>query len=341
MKLKNFQSVIFLGLAAAGMFLVECALFHFPFAIGLDVLWLVWFTFVIGAIVVLSLQQSFSLELSAHEILSLSCAMGFGVFPMVSALRHFLGFDHLQPPYPAIIEVVITVLVALLVASLKRIRREGYKNLFCATKELWIFAIGALLLFAAYNLQQFHYGADGSIVTHGLFGVDIPFLVGEVHGIQDFGSLRDLHQMGQPWHYHDWTYQLLALPSRDRTLPDLAFAAPLVGYTMLAFSIFTIALRLTSSKYLSYLAVALWFLMSGLESGELSSYALSPSFVFGSMIFVNVLLALDLHLKTKERKKQWIFSGILLYLLIDLSQTKLSSYLMIMGGMGLLGLMKF
>jgi hypothetical protein len=338
---KPTRLTIFLGLAATGIFLAECALFHFPFGTGLDVLLLVWLTFVIGAIVVLSLQHSFSLELGAHEILSLGCAMGFGVFPMLLGIRHVFGFDHLESPYPAIIDGVITALLVFLLVKIKRIPKEEYKKLFYAINNVWIFAIGALLLFAAYNLQQFHYGADGSIVTHGLFGVDIPFLAGEVHGIRDFGTLRDLHQMGQPWQYHDWTYQLLALLPRDRTLGDLAFVAPLVGYTMLALSIFTLSLRLTSNKYISYVAVALWFFVSGLESGELSSCALSPSFVFGSMIFLNALLVLDLRLKAKERNKQWIFSAILLFLLIELSQTKLSSYLMIMGAMGLLGLIKF
>ena len=59
------------------------------------------------------------------------------------------------------------------------------------------------------------------------------------------------------------------------------------------------------------------------------------------MIFLNILLALDLFLKTKDRNKQWIFSAMLLYLLIELSETKLSSYLMVLcaGAMGLLGLM--
>ncbi len=336
---RNALWTMVLGVAAAGIFLAECALFHFPFATGLDVLWLVWFIFVIGAIVVLSLRQFFSLELSAHEILSLSCALGFGVFPTLLTLRHVFGFDHLQPPSPAIIDGVFAALIAILVTSLRRAPREEHERLFIGIKEVCIFTIGALLLFAAYNLQQFHYGGDGSIITRGLFGVDIPFLAGEVHGIRDFGILRDLHQMAQPWQYHDWTYQLLALLPRDRTLSDLALAAPLVGYTMLALSISALTFRLTSNKYLSYLSVALWFLISGLGAGELSSYALSPSFVFGSMIVVNIVLALDLRLKAKDPKKQWVFSAILLVLLIELSQTKLSSFLVIMCGMGILGLL--
>ena len=52
------------------------------------------------------------------------------------------------------------------------------------------------------------------------------------------------------------------------------------------------------------------------------------------MIFLNVLLALYLIFKTKEQTKQWIFA-MLLYLLIELSETKLSSYLALCAGMGL------
>ena len=63
---------------------------------------------------------------------------------------------------------------------------------------------------------------------------------------------------------------------------------------MLALSIFTLAFRLTRSKYIAYIAVGAWFLVSSLEGGELNSYTLSPSFVFGSMIFLNALIVLDL-----------------------------------------------
>ncbi len=341
---KPTRLTIILGLVAVGIFIAECALFHFPFATGLDVLLLVWFTVVIGLIVVLSLKESFSLELSAHGILSLGCALGFGVFPGLLSLRHVFGFDHLESPFPTIIDGVIAALVALLLTTLKRTPRVEYKKLFIATNDLWIFAIGALVLFAAYNLQQFHYSADGSIITRGLFGVDIPFLAGEVHGIRNFGTLRDLHQMGQPWQYHDWTYQLLALLPRDRTLGDLAFAAPLVGYVMLALSIFTLSLRLTGSKHISYVAVALCFLVSGLEGGELSSYALSPSFVFGSMIAINILLVFDLRIKAARkkdvnRKTILMLSGMFAMLLLELSQTKLSTYLIVTGAFLLLGFM--
>jgi hypothetical protein len=328
-----------LGFAAVGMFLAECVLFHFPFASGLDVLFLTWVTALIGVSLVLVIQYYSALELKPPEILSLGCAVGFGVVPVVSGLLHWVGVGKIAPQ-SAIMSIMVFIGVTV-PFNLIRKYGVGFDKQLRTFKVVWIFAIGALLLFAAYNLQQFHYAADGSIVTHGLFGVDIPFLAGEVHGIRDFGTLRDLHQMGQQWQYHDWTYQLLALLPRDRTVPDLAFAAPLVGYVMLALSIYTLSLRLTSSKLISYAAVALWFLVSGLEGGELSSYALSPSFVFGSMISLNILLVFDLRVKGKERQTQWVFSAILLFLLIVLSQTKLSSFLVLCAGIGVIGLIKF
>ncbi len=336
---KPTRLTIFLGLVAAGMFFAESALFHFPFATGIDVISLAALTIVPGMLVMFLLRQFFLIDLTAHEILSLGCAVGFGITPIFLGIMHSVGMVQMGSIQPFLVGIIVALLVFLIVLRQKFPFRLG--GLLYGFNRLWIFAIGILLLFAVYNLPQFHYGAEGSIITHGLFGVDIPFLAGEVHGIRDFGTLRDLHQMGQPWQYHDWTYQLLALLPRERTLPDLAFAAPLVGYAMLALSIFTLALRLTSNKFIAYIAVGAWFLVSGLQGGELSSYALSPSFVFGSMIFLNVLLALDLLLKTKERNKQWIFFAMLLYLLIELSETKLSSYLALCAGMGLLGLIKF
>jgi|GEM_PF-2086586 len=332
---KSVTALIALVLVAAGVFFAECAMFHFPFGSGLDVLWLVGMTLLPGALVVLVARQLFSLDLEAHQILSLGSAVGFGIPPVLLGTLHAFGMVHAETAFYIIrIAITITVLVLLITRKL----RLGFQGQLRAINDLWIFAIGALLFFAAYNLLQFNYGVDGSIITHGLFGIDLPFLAGEVYGIRDFGALRDLHQMGQPWHYHDWTYQLLALLPRARTLPALALAAPLVGYTLLAFSIFALVLRFTRSKYIAYISVSLWFLVSGLQGGEPSSYALSPSFVFGSMIFLNVLLAIDLRMKEPLRRNQWLFAALTLYFLIELSQTKISSFLVIAGGTGLFGL---
>ncbi len=332
---KDLRALVVLVPVAAGIFLAACAIFRFPFATGLDVLWLVGLTLLPGTLLVLLARQLFSLELAAPEILSLGSAVGFGIPPLLLGALHAIGISHPVTLYYIFRSAATVTVFTLLV---RRKLRLGFDGQLRAINDLWIFAIGALLFFALYNLSQFHYRLDGSLVTHGLFGVDLPFLAGQVHGLQDFGSLRDLHQLAQPWHYHDWTYQLLALLPRERTLPALALAAPLVGYALLAFSIFALVLRFTKSRYIAYVSVALWFLVSGLEGGEVSSYALSPSFVFGTMIFLNILLVLDLRAKEPRRKNQWFFSALLLYLFIQLSQTKLSSFLVIAGGLGLMGL---
>ncbi len=333
---RRVTTLIALVLGATGILLAECMIFHFPIGTGLDVLWIAGLTLLPGTFVVLILRQFFSLELAAHEILSLGAAVGFGIPTLLLWLLRHAGVPHAESIYYVLRSAItITVLALLLLRKL----RLGFEGQLRATNDLFIFTIGVLIFFAIYNLVQFHYGANGQIVTHGLFGVDLPFLAGEIHGIQDFGSLRDLHQLAQPWHYHDWTYKLLAMLPPARTLPDLAFTAPLVGYVLLALSVFAFVRRMTNSSYIAYTSTALWFLVGGLGSGELGSYALSLSFVFGSVIFLNVVLALDLWRTARARKTQWLFAGIIIFLLVELSQTKLTSYLVLVGGLGLIGLM--
>ena len=330
----RLSTLAVLIVVAAGALLAECAFFHFPFAVGWDVLWLTGLTLLPGTLVVLLLRYFFAIEIEAHEILSLGAAVGFGLPALLLWIFRDLGIQHPDAIYYIIrVGITVTVLVLLLLRKL----RLGFKGQLRAINDLFVLTIAALIFFAIYNLVQFHYGGDGSIVTRGLFGVDLPFLAGEIHGIQVFGSLRDLHQLAQPWHYHDWTYKLLALLPPERTLPDLAFAAPLVGYVLLAFSVFAYVQRITKSSYIAYISSALWFLVSGLGSGELGSYALSPSFVFGSIIILNVLLVLDLWRTARARNAQWVFFAILFYFLIELSQTKLSSYLVLVGALGIIG----
>ncbi|MHB8391538.1 MAG: hypothetical protein ACYDBH_18480, partial [Acidobacteriaceae bacterium] len=328
-------ALILLAAIACGTFLAGCAIFHFPASTGLDALWLVALTLLPGTLLLLILRQYLGLELEAHEILSLGAAIGFGFPPLVLGILHAIHIQHASTIY-YVIRSSITVIVLVLVVQRKV--RLGFPNQLLAINHLLVFAIGALLLLAAYNLVGFHFGQDGSIVTHGLFGVDLPFLAGEIHGIQNFGSLRDLHQLAQPWHYHDWTYQLLGLLPYARTLPDLAFASPLVGYALLALALYAFAHRMTRSTHVSYASVALWFLVSGLGPGEFTSYALSPSFVFGSILFLNVLLALDLRLAARATRAAWCFRILLFYLLLELSQTKLSTFLVLAGALLLLGI---
>ncbi|HEY3875475.1 MAG TPA: hypothetical protein VGM92_08350, partial [Candidatus Kapabacteria bacterium] len=270
----SFANIV-LGLSTLAIFFAECSLFHFPFAVGFDALLLVLMIVMPGIMLLCSFSQ---LDWSAVEKFSLSIALGFGIYPALLSFLHSAGLPVGGTVWGTL--AFISFCGFLYPKTQSRYFPEWWRM----WKLVLIFAVGSLLLLAAYNLQQFHYGSDGSIVTHGLFGVDIPFLAGEIHGIRNFGELRDLHQSALAWHYHDWTYQLLSLLAPNRTLPDLAFAVPLAGYALLAFSVYTLVLRLTKSSYLSFGSVLLWFLVSGIDGGELGSYALSPSFVFGSIL---------------------------------------------------------
>ncbi len=336
MFLNRISATLTLALGIAGLFLGECLLFHFPLGVGADALWLMGLTLLPGIIVVLLFRHGFGLELKVPEILSLGGAIGFGLPPFILGILHDVGITNGLTIYYFFRIAIALILFLLIVLPKLHFGLEGKVR---TINYFLLFAIGALFLFAASNLQGFQFQADGSILTRGLFGTDLPFLAGEIHGLRNFGTLQDLHQMAEPWHYHDWTYQLLALFPSSRTLPDLALAAPLVGYTLLSFSLFTLVLTLTKRSYVAIISVPMWFLAGGLGNGELLSYALSPSFVFGSMILLNVLLTLDLRTKEIDPRRQWVYIGILLCLLLELSQTKLSSAVVGIGALGLIAVL--
>jgi hypothetical protein len=321
---------------AIGIFLLECATFHYPVSTGIDVLWLAGLTILPGTLIVLIIAQYFRLSVTADEILMLGSVVGFGIPSFVLMVIHAVGVPHGTTVF-YVIRFSFTALGLGLILTRKI--TLGIAAQIRALNHLWVVLICVLLWLACYNLPNFHFTPNGSIVTHGLFGVDIPFLAGEVHGIQDYGTLRDLHQMAQPWHYHDATYQLLALLSKDLTIADLSFAAPLVGYTLLAYAIFVLLFHFTARKALAIAGASAWFLISSFTGTEQGSYALSPSFVFGSLIFGSALFVLDKWSKEISSRQRITWSLLLFYFLIELSQTKLSTFLAIEAAMVLLGLM--
>jgi hypothetical protein len=334
---KQFLLASFLlPVTAAVLFLIECDIFHFPISTGIDVLWLAGLTILPGTLIVLIIAQYFRLSVTADEILMLGSVVGFGIPSFVLMLIHAIGLPHGTTVFYVI---RFSFTAAGLGLILTRKITLGIADQIRALNRLWITLICVLLWFACYNLPNFHFTPNGNIVTHGLFGVDIPFLAGEVHGIQDYGTLRDLHQMAQPWHYHDATYQLLALLSKDHTIADLSFAAPLVGYTLLAYAIFVLLFHFTARKALAIAGASAWFLIGSFTGTEQGSYALSPSFVFGSLIFVTLFLVLDKWSKEISSTQKITWSLLLFYFFIELSQTKLSTFLVLIAAMSLLGLM--
>lgn len=316
--------------AAVVFFLLECDFFHFPFQSGFDALLLGGLILIPGFVFSNILRQQFHIELSGIEAFSLSSAFGFGFAAIAAHIFHTICWP--------IVAVYGILVIYLIVNSFLKKNGNQQISFFEVAKPLAFILLSTLIFFAAYNLHCFHYDANGAIVTRGLFGVDIPFLAGEIHGIQDFGSLRDLHQSAIAWNYHDWTYQLLALLSRKRTIADVALASPIVSYSLLAFSVFAVVFRFTKSKQIAYFSIAGWFLVSGLGGGELGSYALSPSFVFGSIIFLNAIFLFDILCNETRTRQRWIISAIFVFILFELSRTKLSSFLVLAVALGIAGL---
>src|SRR5579883_222298 len=326
----DLRTSLILAVVAVALFIFESQLFGYPLAVGVDAFVLAFVIFIPGFAATRLFKLSREISLGPFETISLSGAIGFGLASLFALLKWEYGF----PIRSLYIGFVVGSVIALAFPKGRKVWYPVAESL----PVLFISLIGVLCLLAISSLPNLRFLSDGAIQTRGLFGVDIPFLAGEIHGIRDFHALRDLHQSAQAWSYHDWTYQLLALLPRERTIDDVALASPIVGYTLLAVSIFALVLRLTKRKYTAGVSVIVWFVVSGLNGGELGSYALSPSFVYGSVLFLNALLVVDTLLKANKRQ-QWIYVVVLAFLLIVLLHTKLTSFLVLLIGLGLLGLL--
>jgi hypothetical protein len=327
---KDLVLAIALPVVAVLLFSFECFIFGFSGGVVLDAISIL---LMIAFGVALLAPYREKLNVRDNEVVAIGAAIGVTFFVWLDfAFASIFNSDRM--PLVGIISIWVGMGLTMYA------KRDKYRYAIesSSVKTYAQCLIGVLILFALYNLLQFHFGANRSIITRNLFGVDLPFLAGDIHGIRNFGSLRDLHQLAQPWHYHDAIYQLLSLLPQSRVLEDVAFAAPVIGYSLLAFAVFTLVNRFTASRYVAWISVVCWFFVNGLATGEMGSYALSPSFVFGSLIFVAILLVLDIRLKEVRRKQQIILSIILLYLLVELSQTKLSQFLVLDIGLSMVAL---
>ena len=327
---------LLLGTLAIAIFLTECWVFHFSFAVGLDALSLAALILLPGVLAVLLLKQFAGLAVNGHEVLSLGAPVGFGIMLL---LLNLLGTAVIGCGNIILIGIPVSSVMLFLLLNSRFALLDGL-TFRMELRDSLILLNSVLLFFAAFNLQQFHYRADGAILTRGLFGVDIPFLAGQVHGIRDFGALRDLNQNALSWHYHDAIYRLLALLPRGHTVDDIILAAPLVGYVLLAYSVFTIVLRLTQNNYsIAWLSVAAWFLAGSIPLSEIACAALSPSFVFGNVLLVNAIIIVDLLLLNRGKSHgKWTLVSTLFFLLIVLSTTKLSADLVLVLGALIFGL---
>jgi hypothetical protein len=261
---------------------------------------------------------------SHAESIALSAALGFIIAALVQWVALSVG---LRNPIP------LLIVAALAIVTLASTRAFSWAAVRIATlgKLLPFFMLVVLL----FNLHGFQYGADGSIVTRGLFGQDLPFLAGEIDGLRYLPHLGDLHQSAQSWSYHDATYRVLAMSDPSDTLDLLAWAFPLFGYTVLAFGVYALADRWLRNRFAAALAVIIWFFSASFWGSELTSYALSPSFIVGSALLLALLVALHEYLDRRESR----MAALVLLLLIALARFKLSTFLVVGPALGILALL--
>lgn len=313
----------------------ECLLFHFDLLVAVHALDLLTIVLVPGFVIAELLALRFELELDGHQVLSLGAGIGFAAAALLLSLVPFhFDFICLVLPFALLWRTDFNWMMKWM--GFGAVPRVPMKD---ALRTMLLLFIASLVYLAIYNLQGFHFTSDGGIVTRGLFGVDIPFLAGEVHGLREFGTLRDLHQSAQPWQYHDAIYKILAHFQARTTISDLAFAAPLAGYSLLGLSVFAVVLHAAGNRVVAWFAVLAFFIASGWAGLDASSYALSPSFVFGSVLLINILLVFDIAAQKTGRARTAML-GIALLLLIALAETKLTSLLVIAGAILLLACFK-
>lgn len=184
----------------------------------------------------------------------------------------------------------------------------------------------ATLFFLLFGLPWFHFAPNGSLLSYGYFGIDLPFLAGEAASIKHFGALRDLHQSGTVWYYHDLVYTLIAMVSRfsrSDIFVDLAFAFPIVGLSVLIAATRNSIELLTRSRSAAIFVTLLILLSSCLLASDQLPLLLSPSHLIGLALFISLLPALQ-NLLCGE--KLGTSSIAVLVLLIGLAVTKLTSF---------------
>jgi hypothetical protein len=330
------------------LFFLDCREFHYPVAVGMDILSLALLIAVPGTLLIRGLNARFSLAWSPLLILSIGSALGFGLFAASIEAAHQINLAHTN----LIVYLCLGIISCGGIAigwRLPLFKETSFKQ----SSESWsptfqlisIVALAVLLWFTFYNLHQFYFGTDGSVHTRQVFGIDLPFLAGEVHGLRNFGVLRDLHQAGQPWYYHDATYQVLSILPRARTVEAVAFTAPFVGYLFLALSTYALLHHLTKSNSWATFGVLGFFLIGHFTGTEKGIYDLSPSLLFGTFLLVAILLALDRWKEVSTASKvskpgEWIIALILLSLVLELEQTKLSSFLVVAGALVILAFLR-
>src|ERR1700733_1384738 len=162
---KGWVWTIAAAFLAVVVFLLDCVFFHLQFQSGFDAILLAVLILIPGLVISNILHRQFHIELSQPEAFSLSRALGFGFAAIVAQLFHSIEWPVIT------IYALLTIYLVAVFFSKKDARLHILSS--DVVKPLAFILLFTLIFFATYNLQCFHYAADGAIVTRSLFGVDI------------------------------------------------------------------------------------------------------------------------------------------------------------------------
>jgi len=301
----------------------------------LDLLVMVWLAVVPGVLMIYIAALVRRWEFSWPEVLSIGSALGLGVAPTMFSVLGAWGASQY-----AAIAVSIVNIVLIFVALLVRVRlRRFFPGFTRAWKVLWVSFIFTAFFLQLYNFAQIHFTPRGDLSAADLFAIDIPYLVGQFSSLKHWGGLRDLHQLAQPMYYHDFVYRFI-VTAQQFSKTDLfqltIYIAPLFSYLLLAISTYALVYPLTHKKLISWLAVAAVFLLGSFISTEQGSFALSPSFVWGTVLFLNLLQLLVKFFWETSPLKKLDASVLIALLLMILSRSKISTFAVLIAGIGIL-----
>ncbi len=305
---------------------------NIPASCAADVLVMIWLGVLPGMLIVFCAAKIRKWNFSWLEILSIGGALGLGVTP---ALFTILGSFGSSSETAVAVSILNTVL--LLVAMLLRGRSQTTIPGFTRT---WVVLWGSLLLISVflqfYNFDQLHFTSNGDLSATGLFGIDIPYLVGQFSSLKSYDTLRDLHQLALPMYYHDYVYRFIISAqqfSRTDLFTFTIYAAPIFNYLLLAISSYSLVYPLTNKRGISWLAVASVFLLGSFTGTEQGSFALSPSFVWGTILFLNLLQLVSKFFAKPLTLPRIDCTVLIALLLMILSRSKISTFAVLIAGL--------
>jgi hypothetical protein len=309
--------------------------YNIELSLSLDLVVMFWGSVAPGILIVMIFSSVFSARLSWLQVFALGAALGLGVLPAsYNLMRTFGGGREVL--------LVISFLNFSLVVVLNVLEgRHQWPNFPHSIRSLWIVAWASLLVVGCflgwYNFANLHFDTQGNLLTHALSGIDPPYLIAEIASLKNFGHLHDIHQYATPFFYHDYVYIFSASIARvthSELLSIGFFALPVFSYTILTISVFAFIFSVNENRLVAAAAALSWLLLGSFVGTEQGASALSPSYVWGNILFINILNLLHHVFQSREDSSENrlpILAAFQLIglLLVILMKTKITTFLAI------------